>query len=86
MGQISGLGGIRWEDQQKIQEKVEGSGQEATDGPSVEDFKMNENFKVEYAPSGRAACRHCTNKIEKVQIIMELKEIIIGVWRIIKCN
>ena len=66
MGQISGLGGIRWEDQQKIQEKLEGSGQESTDGPSVEDLKIKESFRVEYAPSGRAACRHCTSKIEKV--------------------
>ena len=66
MAQVGGLGGIRWDDQQKIREKVEGGGNESTDGPSAEDVEEREDCRVMVDPSGRATCAHCGSKIAKV--------------------
>lgn len=72
---------IRWDDQEKIREKLNGSGSntsksnkkkskgasvDTVDGPSA--IKEAMEFSIEYAKSSRAKCRQCENKIEKVYI------------------
>lgn len=65
---------IRWDDQEKIREKLGGSlssskgkskgSKDTVDGPSNVSSAASE-FSVEYAKSGRAKCRKCEEKIEK---------------------
>ena len=71
---------IRWEDQEKIRERLNGSSNKVSkskkkskgapvdvvDGPSA--IKEAMEFSIEYAKSSRAKCRQCEEKIEKVKL------------------
>lgn len=59
---------MRWDDQERIREKIPGGGKAASkdevDGVSA---SSNSEYEIEYAKSGRAKCRKCEDKIEKVK-------------------
>ena len=73
MSQVGGVGGLRWDDQQRLRSVVEkgrpssngvAGGKEMVDGPST--GQPTSIFTVEVASSGRSKCRKCREKIEKV--------------------
>lgn len=73
MGQVGGVGSLRWEDQQKLHSVIEkgrpssngiAGGEEQVDG-SISGRPAS-NFTVELASSGRSKCRKCGEKITKV--------------------
>lgn len=61
---------LRWDDQERIREKISGGGKAASkdevDGVSA---SSNSEYEIEYAKSGRAKCRKCEDKIEKVKVL-----------------
>ena len=61
---------LRWDDQERIRGKIPGGGEAASkdeaDGASV---SSNSEYEIEYAKSGRAKCRKCEDKIEKVKCL-----------------
>ncbi|KAK8777766.1 hypothetical protein V5799_020896, partial [Amblyomma americanum] len=59
VGDIDKFGTLRYEDQKRIQEKIE-SKLEA--GTTAEDLK---DFATEYAKSGKSTCKGCNEKIAK---------------------
>ena len=80
MSQVGGVGGLRWDDQQKLRSMVEKGkpssngvtgGEEMVDGPSS--GRPVNNFTVEIASSGRSKCRKCREKIEKVCYLLQSK-------------
>lgn len=62
--EISKYEGLRWEDQEKIKEKV---GSDSIDGLSTPSASKNKKsaFSIEYSKSGQAKCRLCEDKIAK---------------------
>lgn len=74
---------IRWEDQQKIKEKVESGGGGGAAAPSSGkkgkkgkggDAGAFKDYTMEYAKSGRAMCRGCENKILKGEVRISKKD------------
>ena len=67
------MGGVRWDDQQKIQQQIEGSSSVEDVGGAVGGANvggttsLREDMAVEYSKSGRAKCAHCGSNIEKVR-------------------
>ena len=73
MSQVGGVGGLRWDDQQKLRSVIEkgkptsngiAGAEDMVDGPLP--GQPTTNFTVEVASSGRSTCRKCLEKIEKV--------------------
>ncbi|KAK8763975.1 hypothetical protein V5799_033404 [Amblyomma americanum] len=62
VGDIDKFGTLRYEDQKRIQEKIE-SKLEA--GTTAEDLK---DFATEYAKSGKSTCKGCNEKIAKGEV------------------
>lgn len=69
---IDGFETLRWDDQQKIKERLQGG--ESTDGGDTSVGKKKKNptlirsdLQVEYAKSGKSSCRACLSLIEKVR-------------------
>ena len=80
MSQVGGVGGLRWDDQQKLRSVVEkgkptsngvARGEEMVDAPSSS--QPANTFTVEVASSGRSKCRKCREKIEKVCFFLKLQ-------------
>lgn len=71
--QIGGFDALRWEDQEKIKEKITGSGGggDTADGAPAVDYK---DFTVEYAKSNQSTCRACNEKIGKGEARIAKKE------------
>lgn len=71
VAEISGFGSLRWEDQQRIREKLGGT--DVVDGPSSSGSKKRKttrsDLQVEYAKSSRSSCKGCLSQIPKVQSI-----------------
>ncbi|XP_048732716.1 poly [ADP-ribose] polymerase 1-like [Ostrea edulis] len=72
-GDIHGFDSLRWDDQEKIKEKVGGGGGgngggDATDGSSAEDFN------TEYAKSGKSKCKGCEDFIAKGEVRISKKD------------
>lgn len=73
---VSGFGSLRWEDQQRLKDKM--AGVESTDsGPTPSGSKGKKrkattitrgDLQVEYAKSGRSTCKGCLSKIEQVSL------------------
>jgi hypothetical protein len=74
--QIKGFDMLRWDDQNKIKEKLglTASTITTTDDEENEDKTTTsitiDQFQVEYAKSNRSKCRKCDKKIEKVIIFI----------------
>ncbi|XP_077991916.1 poly [ADP-ribose] polymerase 1-like [Glandiceps talaboti] len=69
-GEIGGLEALRWDDQQKIKDKIAGGGDDGGSGGATGKKKKEETFKLEdfscgYAKSNRSTCRGCDEKIQK---------------------
>ncbi|XP_070578606.1 poly [ADP-ribose] polymerase 1-like [Ptychodera flava] len=67
--QIAGFDGLRWNDQEKIKNKIGGD----TSGETLEDKvvarkSVIKDFSVEYAKSDRSKCRVCNEKIAKDEL------------------
>ena len=70
---IKGFDSLRWDDQQKIKQKMglevtkldDSTATESEVGDSAEKVKV-ESFLLEYAKSNRSKCRKCDKRIEKV--------------------
>ncbi|XP_041351454.1 poly [ADP-ribose] polymerase 1-like [Gigantopelta aegis] len=70
---IHGFHSLRWEDQQKIKDKVAGSGGGGGDTDVIDGAGAND-FKIEYAKSNRSTCRGCDLKIDKDLIRISKKD------------
>ncbi|XP_046355890.2 poly [ADP-ribose] polymerase 1-like [Haliotis rufescens] len=69
---IHGFHSLRWEDQQKIKDKVGGGAGDA--GDNVVPGSGYNDFTTEYAKSGRSTCRGCDSKIEKDAVRISKKD------------
>ena len=72
VAEISGFGSLRWEDQQRIRDRLGGT--DMVDGPSPSSSSKKRkttrsDLQVEYAKSSRSACKGCLSQIQKVQSI-----------------
>jgi poly [ADP-ribose] polymerase len=66
VSEIGGMGGVRWEDQQKIHSLVSGDvGASSGDVEMADDGEIRADLKVEYAKSNRSSCFHCKSNIDK---------------------
>lgn len=69
VSEISGFGSLRWEDQQRIRDKLGGT--DTVDGPSSSSTSKKRkttrsDLQAEYAKSGRSTCKGCFSQIQKV--------------------
>ena len=68
---IDGFETLRWDDQQKIREKLQGTEStdvgEAPTGKKKAPTVVRSDLQVEYAKSGKSSCRACLSHIEKVR-------------------
>ncbi|PVD25807.1 hypothetical protein C0Q70_13469 [Pomacea canaliculata] len=72
--EIHGYHSLRWEDQEKIKEKIgAGSGSVARSSGAGEGNKLAD-YTVEYAKSNRSTCRGCDEKIAKDEIRVSKKD------------
>ncbi|XP_060180948.1 poly [ADP-ribose] polymerase 1 [Lycium barbarum] len=65
---VEGVDQLRWEDQQKIREYVEGGGSSNTPTPAAA-----VECGIEVSPASRASCRHCNQKIVKGEVRISSK-------------
>ncbi|XP_064601493.1 LOW QUALITY PROTEIN: poly [ADP-ribose] polymerase 1-like [Liolophura sinensis] len=72
--EIHGFDSLRWEDQQKIKEKIEGSGGGGGGGDDGAGAAQQGDFKAEYAKSSRSTCRGCEEKIDKDVVRVSKKD------------
>ncbi|MCO5611892.1 hypothetical protein L7F22_066151 [Adiantum nelumboides] len=63
---IEGLDNLRWEDHQKVRAYVENTA--PSDGGQSANEVVDGEFAIESAKSSRAACKSCSEKIEKGQV------------------
>ncbi|CAG5129821.1 unnamed protein product, partial [Candidula unifasciata] len=63
---------LRWEDQEKIKEKIGGGGRNADEGEGSSAGSLD--FSAEYAKSGRSQCRGCQTFIAKDSLRLSKKE------------
>lgn len=74
---------LRPEDQNKLKEMIETGGISVSTSKSSKkgskkgktEIILNNKFNIQYAPSGRAKCRNCGEKIEKDEIRISKKQI-----------
>ncbi|CAL1526877.1 unnamed protein product [Lymnaea stagnalis] len=65
---------LRWEDQQKIKEKVGPGGTDSAAGDDGTSSSGGDEFATEYAKSGRSQCRGCEQFISKDSLRISKKE------------
>ncbi|XP_065057508.1 poly [ADP-ribose] polymerase 1-like [Rhopilema esculentum] len=72
IGEIEGIGNLRWEDQEKIKSNFGAS--DSAPSASAASSKADEidgslaDYQVEYAKSSRSTCKVCDNKIQKGEV------------------
>ncbi|XP_013395651.1 poly [ADP-ribose] polymerase 1 [Lingula anatina] len=74
---IHGFDALRWDDQKKIKDHIEGGGggdAAPKGGSTAGDDAAYKDFCVEYAKSNRSKCRGCEEKIEKDAVRISMKE------------
>ncbi|KAH3844594.1 poly [ADP-ribose] polymerase 1-like [Dreissena polymorpha] len=75
---IYGFDSLRWDDQQKIKDKLGGGGGGASNssgGDSVDASAfVSKDYATEYAKSGAAMCRGCEEKIAKGEVRISRKD------------
>ena len=64
---ISGFDSLRWDDQEKIKEKVGGGGGGKSSEPAAAS-SGSDDLMVEYAKSSRSKCKNCKDQIDKVRL------------------
>ena len=62
-GEIGGFDAIRWEDQEKVKNKIDGG---AGSVRAVTGCSRSDDLLVEYAKSSRSKCKNCKEQIVKV--------------------
>ncbi|CAF3453140.1 unnamed protein product [Rotaria sp. Silwood2] len=62
---IKGFDNLRWDDQEIIRKRIEGTSKNESNNKSEESESDSKNFNAEYARSNRSTCHGCNNKIEK---------------------
>ncbi|CAF0764637.1 unnamed protein product [Rotaria sordida] len=62
---IKGFDNLRWDDQEKIRKKIDGTSKDESKDKSDEAEGDSKNFSAEYARSNRSTCHGCNSKIEK---------------------
>ncbi|KAK7474692.1 hypothetical protein BaRGS_00034057 [Batillaria attramentaria] len=73
--EIHGFHSLRWDDQEKIKEKIGGGGAGGGDGgESSSGPAMYPDFTAEYAKSNRSTCRGCNEKIDKDEVRLSKKD------------
>ncbi len=74
--EVAGFSSLRWEDQERIRKKMEGTSNN-TDGATPSKGKKKGGSKrkttrsdltVEYAKSSRSTCKGCNSQIDKVSV------------------
>lgn len=70
--EIHGFHTLRWDDQEKVKEKIGGGGGEG-ESSSTEPANYPD-FTTEYAKSNRSTCRGCDNKIDKDEVRVSKKD------------
>ena len=63
---ISGFDSLRWDDQEKIKEKVGGGGGKSSEPAAASG--ASDDLMVEYAKSSRSKCKNCKDQIDKVRL------------------
>ncbi|XP_060074355.1 poly [ADP-ribose] polymerase 1-like [Ylistrum balloti] len=71
---IQGFDALRWEDQEKIKEKVAGGGGGGGGGGDAGGDSTSGNYVTEYAKSGRSGCRGCGDKIAQDAVRIAVKD------------
>ncbi|XP_060555294.1 poly [ADP-ribose] polymerase 1-like [Ruditapes philippinarum] len=71
---IYGFDSLRWEDQQKIKEKVAGSGGGDGDAGEGSSSSASQDFNTDYAKSSQSVCRGCEDKIKKGELRISRKD------------
>ena len=74
IAEVSGFGILRWEDQERVKNKIVGTDSTDSSTPTAGKGKGKKgsavitraDLQVEYAKSGRSTCKHCLSKIEQV--------------------
>ncbi|XP_009617761.1 poly [ADP-ribose] polymerase 1 isoform X1 [Nicotiana tomentosiformis] len=66
---VEGVDQLRWEDQQKIREYVEGGGSGSSNIPAPAAMECG----IEVSQTSRASCRHCNQKIVKGEVRLSSK-------------
>jgi len=64
--------GLRWEDQEKIKQEIEGGGSASSNGKGK--AEESDEFNTEYAKSGASRCRACEEKIPKDTLRLSIKD------------
>ncbi|CAF1225824.1 unnamed protein product [Rotaria sp. Silwood1] len=62
---IKGFDNLRWDDQEKIRKKIDGTSKNESNDKSGETESDSKNFNAEYARSNRSTCHGCNIRIEK---------------------
>jgi hypothetical protein len=62
---IKGFEDLRWDDQEKLRQKVDGTSTNGKNDKSNETEDSTTAFNAEYARSNRSTCHGCNTKIEK---------------------
>ncbi|XP_033736235.1 poly [ADP-ribose] polymerase 1-like isoform X2 [Pecten maximus] len=70
---IHGFDALRWEDQEKIKEKVAGGGGGGGGGDAA-GGDTSGDYETEYAKSGRSGCRGCGDKIAQGAVRIAIKD------------
>ncbi|CAF0974380.1 unnamed protein product [Adineta steineri] len=70
---IKGYEDLRWDDQEKLRQKVEGKSTKDSNNKSDENEVSSTNYSAEYARSSRSTCNGCNTKIEKDLVRLSIK-------------
>ncbi|CAF3945326.1 unnamed protein product, partial [Rotaria sp. Silwood1] len=60
---IKGFDNLRWDDQEKIRKKIDGTSKNESNDKSGETESDSKNFNAEYARSNRSTCHGCNIRI-----------------------
>lgn len=74
IGDIHGFDALRWEDQEKLKEKVGGGGGGGKGEDAVDGGSDAGDFSTEYAKSGKSKCKGCEDFIGKDQVRIGKKD------------
>lgn len=72
--QIGGFDALRWEDQQKIKERIGGTGGGGGEGEEAVMTSDYKDYTVGYAKSNQSKCRACEEKIGKDELRISKKD------------
>ena len=68
VAEVSGFDSLRWDDQEKIRDKLSGESSQAGGTIQVDGPAQDNSLGVEYAKSNRSSCKSCEDKIEKGEL------------------